>query len=65
MSLYASQQANADRLKKLSHAARARKARLSQAKVVKSDAELISEAVAAGRVRRFPPGTSGLPNPWD
>ena len=38
-----------------------RAARLSAAPAPKSDAELIAEAVAAGKVRHIPRGISGLP----
>ena len=41
--------------------ARLRVARLSAAPAVKSDAELIAEAIAAGKVRHIPRGISGLP----
>jgi hypothetical protein len=41
--------------------ARLRVARLSAAPVPKSDAELIAEAIAAGKVRHIPRGISGLP----
>ena len=35
--------------------------RLDEAQVTRSDEELIAEAIAAGKVRRIPTGTSGLP----
>jgi hypothetical protein len=35
--------------------------RLDEAQAPRSDAELIAEAIAAGKVRRIPSGTSGLP----
>ena len=38
-----------------------RAARLSAAPAPKSDAELIAEAIAAGKVRHIPRGISGLP----
>ncbi len=38
-----------------------RAARLSAAPAPKSDAELIAEAIAAGKVRPIPRGLSGLP----
>jgi len=41
--------------------ARMRVARLSAAPVTRSDAELIAEAIAAGKVRHIPRGISGLP----
>ena len=41
--------------------ARMRASRLSAAPALKSDAELIAEAIAAGKVRRIPRGISGLP----
>src|SRR5215213_6330725 len=41
--------------------ARLRVARLSAAPVPKSDAALIAEAIAAGKVRHIPRGISGLP----
>ena len=41
--------------------ARLRMARLSAAPAAKSDAELIAEAIAAGKVRHIPRGISGLP----
>jgi hypothetical protein len=40
---------------------RRRSDRLDRAIVTKSDAELIEEAVAAGRLRKIPSGVSGLP----
>lgn len=40
---------------------RLRASRLSAAPALKSDAELIAEAIAAGKVRRIPRGISGLP----
>jgi len=39
----------------------ARAKRLNEAQVTSSDEELIAEAIAAGKVRRIPTGTSGLP----
>ena len=39
----------------------ARAKRLNEAHVTSSDVELIAEAIAAGKVRRIPTGTSGLP----
>ena len=39
----------------------ARTKRLDEARVTRSDAELIAEAIAAGKLRRIPTGTSGLP----
>ena len=41
--------------------ARMRVARLSAAPAPKSAAELIAEAIAAGKVRHIPRGLSGLP----
>src|SRR5215210_98016 len=41
--------------------ARMRVARLSAAPAPTSDAELIAEAIAAGKVRHIPRGISGLP----
>ena len=41
--------------------ARLRVARPSAAPVPKSDAELIAEVIAAGKVRHIPRGISGLP----
>ena len=41
-----------------------RERRLARARVVKSDAELIAEAVQQGRVRKIARGVSGLPMPW-
>jgi hypothetical protein len=38
-----------------------RVARLSAAPALTSDAELIAEAIAAGKVRHIPRGLSGLP----
>ena len=35
--------------------------RLNEAQVTSSDEELIAEAIAAGKVRKIPTGTSGLP----
>jgi len=40
----------------------ARTKRLDEAQVTRSDEELIAEAIAAGKVRRIPTGTSGLPD---
>jgi hypothetical protein len=39
----------------------ARAKRLNEAQATSSDEELITEAIAAGKVRRIPTGTSGLP----
>jgi hypothetical protein len=39
----------------------ARTKRLDEAQVTRSDEELIAEAITAGKVRRIPTGTSGLP----
>jgi hypothetical protein len=39
----------------------ARTKRLDEAQVTRSDEELIAEAIAAGKVRKIPTGTSGLP----
>ena len=41
--------------------AAARTKRLNEAQVTSSDEELIAEAIAVGKVRRIPTGTSGLP----
>ena len=41
--------------------AAARTKRLNEGHVTSSDEELIAEAIAAGKVRRIPTGTSGLP----
>ena len=41
--------------------AAARTKRLDEAQITRSDAELIAEAIAAGKLRRIPTGTSGLP----
>jgi hypothetical protein len=41
--------------------AAARTKRLNEAQVTRSDEELIAEAIAVGKVRRIPTGTSGLP----
>ena len=41
--------------------AAARTKRLNEAQVTSSDEELIAQAIAGGKVRRIPTGTSGLP----
>ena len=39
----------------------ARAKRLNEAHVTSSDEDLVAEAIATGKVRRIPTGTSGLP----
>ena len=39
----------------------ARAKRIDEAQVTRSDEDLIAEAIATGKVRRIPTGTSGLP----
>jgi hypothetical protein len=39
----------------------ARAKRIDEAQVTRSDEDLIAEAIATGKVRKIPTGTSGLP----